>query len=173
MARYFAYGSNMLSSRLRARCASARVVGAAFADGYDVALDKIGRDGSGKATLTPGGAGAHGVAFELDDADLPLLDVIEGVGQGYDRRVVPIRCDGDQSGAFTYIAPERFRDAGLPPFDWYLALIVAGAREHGLPAEWIARLRAVAVVPDDMQDRPRRIEAEALLADCPADWKSG
>ena len=44
----------MLAARLRARCASARVIGPGIAPGFAIAFDKIGQDGSGKAALVPG-----------------------------------------------------------------------------------------------------------------------
>lgn len=157
----FAYGSNMLAARLVARCASARVAGTAVVAGYDIAFDKIGQDGSGKATLVAGKAGVPGVLYDLAPGDLALLDEIEGVGRGYDRVAVAAGPAGD---AFAYIAPARFRDAGLRPFDWYMDLVLAGARAHGLPAAWIARLQSVRVMPDPDPARPRRTEALALLA---------
>ena len=48
---YFAYGSNMLTARLKARCSGAELVGRAFADGWGIEFSKPGEDGSGKATL--------------------------------------------------------------------------------------------------------------------------
>jgi hypothetical protein len=39
--------------------------------------------------------------------------------------------------AFTYIARTSHVDATLRPADWYREVVVAGAREHGLPAAWI------------------------------------
>ena len=92
MALYFAYGSNMLSARLTARCASARVIGTAVAAGYDIAFDKIGQDGSGKATLLRAETSeVHGALFHLDHGDLTVLDQIEGVGRGYDRQSIAVR----------------------------------------------------------------------------------
>ncbi|MFV0410119.1 MAG: hypothetical protein ACK5LJ_10625 [Paracoccus sp. (in: a-proteobacteria)] len=76
--------------------------------------------------------------------------------------------------AFAYIAPPAFRDPNLPVFGWYLALVLAGARECGLPADWIARLAGQVAIPDPDQQRPRRQEALALLAGCaPEGQRSG
>ena len=150
----------MLAARLRARCASARVIGPGIAPGFAIAFDKIGQDGSGKATLVPGEGAVPGVVFDLAEADLAVLDQIEGLGRGYDR----VMLDLDGQAAMAYIAPRQFRDPAMRPFDWYLALVLAGARQAGLPAEWIARLAATPAIPDPDPDRPRRIEALALLA---------
>ncbi len=45
--------------------------------------------------------------------------------------------------AVAYVATNV--DSTLKPFDWYQAHVVEGAVEHGLPAEYIAGLRAVEV----------------------------
>lgn len=174
MALYFAYGSNMLSARLTARCASARVIGTAVAAGYDIAFDKIGQDGSGKATLVRAETFVvHGALFNLDEGDLTVLDKIEGVGRGYDRRSIVVRHQDRLEQAVTYIAPDASRDAGLLPFDWYCGLVLAGAYERRLPTDWIARLQKVASVPDPQTDRPRRVEAMRILAGCPTEWWQG
>lgn len=48
---YFAYGSNMLTSRLLARCRSAKTVGLATCLGHRLTFEKRSIDGSGKATM--------------------------------------------------------------------------------------------------------------------------
>lgn len=174
MVLYFAYGSNMLAARLRARCPSARVIGAAQAEGFDIAFDKIGQDGSGKATLVAAsGQIVHGALFHLDDTELAILDEIEGLGRGYDRHAIHARQNGQSVPVVTYIAPLAHRRAGLPPFEWYLGLVLAGAHERALPALWIQRLRGVTPMPDPDLSRPRRLEARALLEACPAEWRHG
>lgn len=50
--KYFAYGSNMLTERLRARCPSAHPIGTGIAMGFRLNFSKRGEDGSGKAMLT-------------------------------------------------------------------------------------------------------------------------
>lgn len=166
---YFAYGSNMLTARLQARCPSAKVKGVATAGNYSLAFFKRGQDGSGKATLvldTRVGQRIVGVMFELDERELSQLDRFEGTGKGYDR-VERFRVrTGDETGkleAFTYIASDGFLDPDLKPYDWYLRLVVAGAREHALPGEYVAAIENTQTAGDPVQDRPSRIEALALL----------
>jgi hypothetical protein len=48
---FFAYGSNMLTERLRERCPDARPLGTAIARGYLLSFSKRSKDGSAKATL--------------------------------------------------------------------------------------------------------------------------
>ena len=81
LVRYFAYGSNMLTARLQARCPSARPLGRATARGRRLAFHKRSDvDGSGKCDLVPADDGALvvGVVFDLAADELPALDRAEG-----------------------------------------------------------------------------------------------
>jgi hypothetical protein len=137
---YFAYGSNLCSARLRARVAPQAVLGAARLPGHRLALDKRGRDGSGKANLHADPAGCvWGALYALRDADWPALDACE---PGYARVEVEVeRAGGERLRAFTYVSQELCADP--VPTATYKRLLVRGAREHGLPAEWIARLESL------------------------------
>jgi gamma-glutamylcyclotransferase len=48
--------------------------------------------------------------------------------------------------AVTYLATDK--DASLRPYHWYKALVIAGAREHGLPPSYRSRLELVITVSD-------------------------
>lgn len=154
----------MLPARLVARCASARVVGQADAPGWRVAFWKQGQDGSGKATLIADpSAHTPGMLFEIARGDLPALDRAEGAGAGYDRRDrLLVRAEGTDLDAVSYVAPEP--RPGLLPFDWYLALVVAGAQLGGLPDGHIAALREQDWRADPQADRPGRHEGLRALA---------
>lgn len=140
---YFAYGSNLSSARLRQpdRAPSARLVGAASVSGHTLSWCKRGADGSGKCTIAPTGNrgdGVWGVLWEVGEADVDRLDVVEG--PGYERVEVTITTGNQKMRAFTYVARATHLDPSLEPAAWYRELVVAGAREHGLPAAWIKRL---------------------------------
>ncbi|MGB1547365.1 MAG: gamma-glutamylcyclotransferase family protein [Alphaproteobacteria bacterium] len=164
---YFAYGSNMLTARLRARCPSAAPIGRAEAAGFTLAFNKQSQDDSGKAMLRRAGGAeerGHGVLFEVDAAELASLDRIEGVGKGYEREdAFPVRLldGGGIVRARTYRA--ILTDEELKPYDWYLALVIAGAREHRLDEAHVAALRRTAFATDPQPARKARREAlEAL-----------
>lgn len=55
---YFAYGSNMLFRRLKARTPSARLVGVGHVLGYRLVFDKVSKDGSGKCDIERTGVNA-------------------------------------------------------------------------------------------------------------------
>ena len=159
---YFAYGSNMLTARLAARCPSARLMGVAWAEGHAVRFEKRGMDGSGKCALLPCEGKAAGVLYALDPADLEALDRFEGVGRGYDRRDLRVRFQEADAQALTYLASDP--QPGLSAFDWYLALVLAGAEQHGLPASYLATLRDTPFDRDPDPDRPGRLAALQALA---------
>ena len=130
---YFAYGSNMLTERLRARCPSAEIIGTADAHGYKICFEKKGKYGSGKATLAssdPRSDKTTGILFQINKSELGQLDRAEGKNKGYyrDDKFPVTSTENGNILAVTYIAEEFVR--GLFPYDWYLALVVAGAMQH-------------------------------------------
>jgi gamma-glutamylcyclotransferase len=52
---------------------------------------------------------------------------------------------------------------GLVPYGWYKGLVVAGARQNGLPEAYIERLARAASKQDQKDARPHKLEAEQLL----------
>ena len=80
---YFAYGSNLKLERLRSRIESARFVTRARLAGFRLAMDKSGRDGSGKANLQRDRqAHVWGVVYAIDRSHWARLD---GFETGYAR----------------------------------------------------------------------------------------
>ena len=135
---YIAYGSNLSSERMLQRVPSAQASGPLRLPGYQLTTDKAGRDGTGKANLrpAPGGAAVWGVGWRLDASEWPLLDACE---RGYARiRVDP---EGAPHSAQTYCSTQLSDDPVLAAE--YKSFIVAGAREHGLPPDWIELLEAL------------------------------
>ena len=137
-----------------------------MAPGFVVQFHKIGADGSGKCTLVARAGKsvmAHGVLYDVSDADWTRLDRVEGVHTGgYVRRSVELRLADDRMAtAMTYVAGARYVDAARVPFDWYRDLVVAGAIEHRLPASYVEELMRAPVVPDP--DPARAARAYGLL----------
>jgi hypothetical protein len=155
---YFAYGSNMSSRRLWQRLGSARAVAVARLPRHRLCWHKQGRDGSGKCDAAHTGDPGHavlGVLYDVAAAQRALLDCVEGVGAGYEAIDVGLLLDtGSSVAAFTYRA--TLIDADTLPFHWYKTHVLRGAREHGLPEEYIARLEAVPSRDDPDRERQRR-----------------
>jgi len=160
---YFAYGSNMQSATLRGRRGIAyRRALPARVPGWRIVFDKppLVPVGESFANLVPDAdADALGVLFELEAADFDHLELTEGVPIGNYTRVTvtasPLASGGSPLTAVTFSSDHR--DPALRPSTRYMALLVEGAREHGLPAEYVEFLRAV----------PARPETEAARALAP------
>jgi len=147
---YFAYGSNMQSETLRGRRGVPfRRAVVVRAPGWRVVFDKPPLFSIGEAfanIVREPDAVAWGVAFEIGDDDLAQIERSEGVMLGNYRRVelaveALIDCE-DAPRVATSLASDR-RDPSLLPSTRYMALVVAGALEHALPADYVEALRAV------------------------------
>ena len=143
--RYFAYGSNMSTERLRGRTPSARALSVGRLMHHTLRWHKLGRDGSGKCDVElacPSDV-VWGVLFAVSWAEKPALDAAEGLGIGYFEKEVRIVTDDGECRALTYHAnPDRI-DSTLRPRDWYKDYVVRGAREHGLPCRYVRALEQV------------------------------
>lgn len=151
---YFAYGSNLYTPRLRARLPSARWLETGILPGYRLHWRKAGGDGSGKCGIERTGRSADrvfGVVYRIGLPSLWKLDRIEGVGAGYERIRVRVETRGSAVSCMTYY-PTRI-DPALVPWDWYKALVVAGAEEHGFPAWYRNTLASVPEKHDEQADR--------------------
>ena len=142
---YFAYGSNLVVTRMSGRVPSARPLGVASLRGYRITLDKRGRDGSGKANLrAEDGATVWGALYELDASHWKFLDACE---PGYTRLTVQVELGrAAPSEAQTYHS--RLLTDEPVPFASYKRLMLDGAHEQGLPDEWIRFLLALPEKPD-------------------------
>lgn len=158
----FAYGSNMPTARIRERCPSARSIGVAELPGYELRWHKKSRDGSGKCDVVQTGqpsSSVFGVLYEIANSEKGALDRIEGLGSGYDETEIEVHRGADRLTVKAYIATAT--DPTLKPYTWYCALAIAGAKEHGLPANYIARLETVPA--DQDPDMKRHDKNMALI----------
>jgi cation transport regulator ChaC len=149
---YFAYGSNLdpdtFLGRRRMTPLDTRV---AILDGFELRFDLPvgpGERGVANVIARPGEC-VWGAAYLLTSPEADRLDRTEGVQHDAYRRIdVSLRTTaGGSIGAFTYVS-SRGRE-GRMPSRRYLGLLLAGARHHGLPAEWVARLRAWPIAVDE------------------------
>lgn len=158
--RYFAYGSNMCVGRLRRRAPSARSACIAKLPNHSLRFHKRSADRSGKGNaLQTGNAddATWGVVFEIDPREKPALDEAEGLGSGYvERTATVLDQEGREHEVFLYVAePEAISD-GLQPYSWYKRFVVEGARQHGLPADYVAGIEAMLATKDPDRERDAR-----------------
>ena len=163
---YFAYGSNMSRSRLKARVPSAEALGCWALKGHDLRFHKSSHDGSAKCDAyctSDAGDVVFGVLFKMDPDEKPALDKAEGLGYGYDEKEVTLTAqDGALITATTCFATNI--DVHMKPYSWYLNHVLVGAREALLPADYIElRIASVVAVEDSDRDRDARERAIHLL----------
>ena len=139
----FAYASNMSRAQVQQRAGEPGEERVARLDNYELNFDKVTRGGAGSANLVPAeGKTVWGVLYRLSEQQLCALDRFEGVPEHYRRSEVNVTdAQGNKVGAQVYLA--RKVRKGLKPDRHYLARIVQGAEEHGLPADYIAQLNRI------------------------------
>lgn len=145
---YFAYGSNLLKQRLAARCPGIQLVSTATLAGYRLSFNQLSADGSGKGAMeTDDKQQLPGVVWSLPIDEIDSLDRAESAGIAYQRQWVSVKgADEVPLEALTY-RPLRLH-AGAQPFDWYLALVIAGAVQAQLPKAHIAKIRQTQFIVD-------------------------
>ncbi len=163
-AEYFAYGSNMATARLRERMPSATPLGIATLPGQTLRFHKRSKDNSAKcnAFATAGDDGAViGVLFKFGPAERGKLDAAEGAGKGYYAKVVTVTNNkGCRRKVLTYLASPDAIDDSLKPYSWYKDHVLAGAKEHNLPPDYITQyIDAVEAVEDPHRERDKKERA--------------
>jgi gamma-glutamylcyclotransferase (GGCT)/AIG2-like uncharacterized protein YtfP len=142
---HFAYGSNMSVPMMQQRCAAARHQGCAVLRGYRV---MIMREGYASIARAPG-ACVHGVLWRLTARDRAVLDVYEDVAGGlYRAMTMRVVTDRGSIPALVYVAAAPSRGIPRPG---YLELVLAAARDAGLPPSYIRDLARLATPADVCQ----------------------
>jgi cation transport regulator ChaC len=149
---YFAYGSNLdpgtFLGRRQMQPLETRIgVLRDFELRFDLPVGP-GERGVANVAASPGGD-VWGALYRLTHADAERLDRTEGVGRGfYQRLEVEVHThDGLLLAAFTYRSP--FSRPERKPSRRYLDLLLTGARELGLPEDYVARLEALPLAVDE------------------------
>jgi hypothetical protein len=124
-----------MAERMRERGAEFLSARPAVLRDHRLAFDKAGRDGTGRANVARAlGGQVHGVLYEVMPEGLETLKLFES---GYDLVDVLVECGRLDGGvevlpAKTFVArADRRTDA--PPARSYVATILEGMRQHGLP----------------------------------------
>jgi cation transport regulator ChaC len=149
---YFAYGSNLHDAIFRERRAMVvHETRCGRLDHYTLRFNlPIGPGERGVANVEPApGERVWGALYLLSPADCDRLDRTEGVHMGAYQRVAieVVQEDGARCVAFTY-ASSRTR-ADRKPSARYLGLIVEGARQRGLPDDYVRWLERFELAVDE------------------------
>ncbi len=154
---YIAYGSNLHPLRLTERVPSARAVDVVEMPGHRLAFHKRSVDGSAKCHIYTDEVErltAYGVLYEFHVDHKPHLDAAEGAG--YRERIAKYPVNGETYRPYTYIARPTHIEPDLVPYHWYKELVLAGARYHGFPEDYISSIEATPSREDPDADRAGR-----------------
>lgn len=160
--KYFAYGSNMSLRRIQFRIPNAQWVGNYRLEQYALRFHKKSIDGSGKCDAFFTGNDEDyvlGTVYEISEEDKQTLDIIEGVGAGYEIKSVSV---DDESGvpieAFLYYATDI--DPSRKPYSWYKIHVLTGALEAFFPQAYLESINNIDVIVD--QDKARELQELAI-----------
>ena len=141
----FSYGSNMAVEYLRGYCPGAEPVMRATLPNARIEFRRYSTDlGGGISTIMPApGKRVEGVIYRIPRAEIEALDKLEDVDKGvYVREThLVLGIDGAWHGADLYRVATP--DGPFEPAAQYVAWMIEGAREHGLPEDYIAGLQAL------------------------------
>jgi gamma-glutamylcyclotransferase (GGCT)/AIG2-like uncharacterized protein YtfP len=141
---YFAYASNMHRSQMQRWCPASRFLKTASLPGFRFVYDgfSVTWDGAVANIVKSDGDTVWGVLYEVTERDRLTLDAFEGYPRDYDHRDVEVRDrDGNVCRAVTYFRTGR---APGPPHPDYERIVIDGAKESGLPEDYIDRVLRVA-----------------------------
>ena len=161
---YLAYGSNLHPLRLILRVPNARLVGTARLKQYRLTFHKRSTDGSAKCNLDfseNSGHVTHVAVYEMPENEVHLLDTAEGLGNGYWKHKMSVKIDDKDLDVFVYLASSSHLVLDLEPYHWYKDFVLAGARKHQFPTEYIEQISIIASKHDPEDNR--RNEMENLL----------
>lgn len=167
---YLAYGSNLHPRRLRERIGDIELAGVVELPGWRLCFDKRGADGSAKANLRPVPGSDHvawAAVYRVAPEQWPVLDRFEGCGGGYETFRFDVFLEGRRQPALAYLTPSHWTTESMRPYDWYRALVLAGAAWLQLPGNYIDSIAASPVIVDP--DTRRRQARLALAEQCKRD----
>jgi gamma-glutamylcyclotransferase (GGCT)/AIG2-like uncharacterized protein YtfP len=157
---YFAYGSNMAPAVIRRLCPRHSYLGAAYLVGHRLAFTRRSmRTGTGVADIVrAAGETVWGALYRIDDDELAAIDRKEGHGWAYKRIMLPVRLEGGPERTAVAYTVRSKEPVPIPPSRQYLDLVIAAARERGLPTPYIEQIEAISVadslLPGPAADSP-------------------
>ncbi len=135
---YFAYGSNMNQEQMAQRCPGSELGPLVRLTGWRYFINGRGYAGVEESPTDH----ALGCLWSLDDEHVVALDRYEGVkGNYYSKETLEVEQleDGSKVSALVYLSVDR--EYGIPTAP-YQGIVVSGAREIGLPVDYLAILES-------------------------------
>ena len=158
--KYFAYGSNMYTPRLKTRVPSCKFYATGCIIGYVLRFHKKSVDGSAKCNAFYTGIRrdkVYGVIYEINENEKAKLDAAEGLGFGYnEKRNQKIIANKGIVNTFMYEADKEYIDETLLPYEWYKIYVEEGAKNYKLPRIYQERITATRVKIDPDEERKNK-----------------
>ena len=144
---YFAYGSNLNAQDLQRWCREENVPYrplkrrcVAYLPDHELAFTfkSKRREGGVLDIRSRIGQAVAGVVFEIDDAQLAIIDRKEGAPTSYRQiKTVVLDDNGQEIPVVTYQVVEQRRQAFVPPSGAYVEVVRAGFQDHDLPDDML------------------------------------
>jgi cation transport regulator ChaC len=137
---YFAYGSNMVEEQMRDRCKSAVKVCVGVLNNHKIVFNRKGtyRPGGVASVEESEGQRVYGVIWKMHSSEFWDLDEKEDPKAYVRKKMSVSTLSGEHHSCHIYVAiPQR---GVFKPGKDYLKLMVRGARETGLPDDYIRYL---------------------------------
>ena len=147
---YFAYGSNLLLSQIRERTGNKNLkpIFIAYIENAKLIFPRPSKNQKdGVASFEhSNNSKVWGAVFELNDEEIKRLNEYEGYEPGgkdnaYEQKEIEVvKLDGSKVKVVTYIANKL---GNFKPSKQYMEKIIKGAKECGLPEEYIEELKKI------------------------------
>jgi gamma-glutamylcyclotransferase len=143
---YFGYGSNVLQAQIARRCPHSRFLGAGRVKGYRLVFSSYSpRWKGGTAGILPQeGSKVWGAVYEMDAHCVRKLNIFEGMRfHEFHHKYLECEINGETTTVFTYVRRKTPRRERKPSYR-YLAQILRGGAESGLPEAYLAAVEQYA-----------------------------
>lgn len=150
---YFAYGSNLHPDWLWNRVPSSVPVSRVSLNNWKLYFHKISDDRSAKCNILKTDSSedrVYGVIYRFNSNEKENLDRAEG---GYNPENLQI---GKFDDVLVYLAKKEKIDDKLLPYTWYRDIVIAGAKYHKLPEEYITFINSFKATIDPDQEREKK-----------------
>lgn len=146
---YFAYGSNLNHAQMQKRCPGAKFIKpvrleeyAFIYDGFSRVLTWDGKKGSVANIVPKSGSHVWGGLYEVTAEHILSLDHLEDIPISY-QKIEDLTVRDQEGNAYTNVI--AYNRNPLPPgrpAEGYRAIILQGARDCSLPADYVQQLEA-------------------------------
>lgn len=136
----FVYGSNLDFSQMKERCPSVQFISVHTLKGYQICFPHIAKlRGCGVASIKNNiNSFVEGVLYLINSDDLINLDIREGLGNGYSRKLY--KENGIQF--WFYYSLKNWRNEYHQPSSKYIEQIINGAYQNSLSDKYIKILES-------------------------------